>query len=105
MNRIREARKSKGLTMKALGKIVGCAEPTISLYETGQRQPDNDTLVKMADALGTTVDFLLGRGIAPLPDTVDEELTAMIENFRKLYPAEQAEVLSYVAWKLSTHEQ
>lgn len=59
-NRIRELRKGKDLTMKELGKIVGLAESTISQYETGKRQPDNETLLKFAEFFGTTVDYILG---------------------------------------------
>ena len=59
-NNIREARKAYGLTMKELGRRVGAAESSISQYETGRRQPDNEMLLKMAEELDTTVGYLLG---------------------------------------------
>ena len=59
-NNIREARKTRKLTMKQLGELVGAAESSISQYETGKRQPDNEMLLKMAEALETTVGYLLG---------------------------------------------
>lgn len=61
MKKIRELRKRKELTMKQLGELVGVAESTISLYETGKRQPDTETLSRLADIFNTTVDTLLGR--------------------------------------------
>ena len=62
MNRIKELRKSKKLTMSELGELVGgLAQSTISLYESGKRQPDQATLIKIADFFGVTVDYLLGR--------------------------------------------
>lgn len=61
MNRMRETRKQKRMTMKQLGQIIGVAESTISMYETGKHEPDNLTLVKIADALDVTIDYLLGR--------------------------------------------
>ena len=61
MIRLRELRKQKGLTMKQLGDLVGLAESTISLYETGKRQPDQDTMVFFADFFGISIDYLLGR--------------------------------------------
>lgn len=61
MERIKILRRQKSLTMKELGEIVGVSESTISLYENKKRQPDNDTLVKLADALNCSVDYLLGR--------------------------------------------
>ncbi len=60
MENLRYIRKQKGLSMKALGDIIGVAESTISLYETGKRQPDNDTLIKLANTLNVSTDYLLG---------------------------------------------
>lgn len=60
MNNLRTLRKQHGLSMKALGEALGLAESTISLYEAGKRQPDNDTLVKIANFFGVTTDYLLG---------------------------------------------
>lgn len=59
-NRIRELRKQRGLTMKQLGALVGLGESTISQYENGKRQPDNETLLKLSACFGVTVGFLLG---------------------------------------------
>lgn len=60
MNRLREARKRKHLTMKELGTMVGVTEAAISHYELGKRQPDNEIIVKLSNSLGVTVDYLLG---------------------------------------------
>lgn len=59
-NRIRELRRAKGITMKQLGIAVGLAESTISQYENGKRQPDNETLVKLSNFFGVTVGYVLG---------------------------------------------
>lgn len=59
-NRIREIRKALGITMKELGEKIDVAESTISQYETGKRQPDNETLLKLGEALDVSVGFLLG---------------------------------------------
>lgn len=57
--KIRELRLKKGLTMKQLGEILSVAESTISLYERGKRQPDFETLKRIADFFGVTIDYLL----------------------------------------------
>ncbi len=61
MERLREARKKKHLTMKQLGAMVGVTEAAISHYELGKRQPDYDLAVKFSECLGVSVDYLLGR--------------------------------------------
>ena len=59
-NRIRELRRSMGITMKQLGKELGVAESTISHYETGRRQLDNETLLRLGEFFGVTVGYLIG---------------------------------------------
>ena len=61
MKMLRKIRKEKGLTMKQLGAIVGVTEAAISQYETGKREADFETLLKISEALDCTVDYLLGR--------------------------------------------
>lgn len=89
-NRIRELRKKKGMTMKELGRAIGVAESTISQYETGKRQPDNATLLSLAQFLGVTVDCLLGASPAkPQPTPRSQKETELLELFEKLTPEEQ----------------
>ena len=59
-NRIRELRKARKMTMKQLGTVIGVAESTISQYETGKREPDNETLLRLGEFFGVTVGYLLG---------------------------------------------
>lgn len=59
--RLREARKRLGYTMKELGQKVGITEGAVSNYETGKRQPDLAMLIKLADTLEVSTDYLLGR--------------------------------------------
>lgn len=61
MNKIRELRKEKKLTMKQLGAIFSLSESTISLYENGKHYPDMETMQKFADFFNVSVDYLLGR--------------------------------------------
>lgn len=61
MIRLRELRLQRHITMKQLGSVLGLAESTISLYETGKRQPDLDTLVRFANYFDVSVDYILGR--------------------------------------------
>lgn len=56
------AREYKGWNQVDLSNATGIAQGTISRYESGERRgvrPEN--LMKIADATGVTVDFLLGR--------------------------------------------
>lgn len=80
-NRIRELRKQQGITMKQLGEIVDLAESTISQYETGKREPDNETLLKISEYFGVTVGYLIGaeEPKEKLLINDDQELTEYLE--------------------------
>lgn len=56
---LKENRIARGLTQKALAKLLNVSEPTISQYETGARKPDIVTLKKLAAILECTTDQLL----------------------------------------------
>lgn len=60
MKNLRLLRKASNLTMKQLGEIINVSESTISMYETGKREPDQKTLIKIANYFNVSIDFLLG---------------------------------------------
>ncbi|MGN7359963.1 helix-turn-helix domain-containing protein [Paenibacillus sp. SAF-054] len=60
--RIRQLRKQQGLRQWELAERIGLTRAAVGHYEdSARRQPDLNTLVKLADALHTTTDYLLGR--------------------------------------------
>ena len=67
----RAIRERRGLTQVALGERAGMAPASISHFETGQRVPSLESLVKLADALGVSVDELLGRVPADVSTQID----------------------------------
>jgi transcriptional regulator with XRE-family HTH domain len=61
----------RGLTQAELGKRAGMAAASISHFETGQRAPSLESLVRLADALHVSVDTLLGRATAEATAQLD----------------------------------
>ncbi len=59
--RIKKLRESKGLTQKELANQLGLTDGAIGFYEVGKRNPPLDTLNKLADFFGVSIDYLLGR--------------------------------------------
>lgn len=58
--RIRHLRKMKGMTLDDLGAAVGTAASQLSLMENGKREPKLGMLQQLAQALGVSIDQLLG---------------------------------------------
>ena len=59
--RLTELRKEKGVTQKDMSLLLGITRPAYTAYEMGKRQPDYETLIKLADYFNVTIDYLLGR--------------------------------------------
>ena len=59
MNRIRELRKQRKLTQKELAKHLKIADSTLSYWEMGRYEPDNKSLMKLADFFHVSIDHIL----------------------------------------------
>lgn len=61
--RIKMARKAKGLTQKQLGEIIGAAHTSISNWENDQNYPDMDTITRLLETLDISANHLLGNDL------------------------------------------
>lgn len=59
--RIAELRKEKGMTQEELAKALNITRSALSLYEIGKRDPDTETVKKLADFFGVSIDYLMGK--------------------------------------------
>lgn len=57
--RLNETRKSKGFTAQQMADKLLISLSTYRKYESGHRSPSLDTLVRIADILGVSTDYLL----------------------------------------------
>ncbi|WP_080833273.1 LexA family protein [Cohnella massiliensis] len=57
-NQIRKYRKIKKMTQKELGEKIGVKHNTISGYESGTNEPEQNTLFTIADILGVSINDL-----------------------------------------------
>ncbi len=58
-NKLRTLRESNGLLQKQLGNTLGISPSTIGMYEQNRREPDNNTLKKIANFFKVSTDYLL----------------------------------------------
>lgn len=59
--RLKEIRKSKGISQLKLAIDLNTNQNTISRYETGEREPGIVELIKIADYFNISIDYLLER--------------------------------------------
>ena len=67
MNRLKELRKSKGLTQAQFGALWNAPQNTVSNWENGNREISNELLMAFSEYFGVSVDYLIGRDDAPTP--------------------------------------
>lgn len=69
--RLRTLRENINLMQKEVAERLKINQVTYNRYEKGEREPDNDTLKKIADFFNVSTDYLLGRESVSSFDTVD----------------------------------
>ena len=76
--RLIKQRTAKRLSQYDLARLLGLSRGQISNYELGTRRPDYETLTKLADFFGVSVDYLLGRVDDPSPRHANAEASRLI---------------------------
>jgi len=85
--RLKQLRIIRGLTQQDLSERANIAQRNITRYENNESDPNGETLYRIAVALDTSTDYLLGLTDDPTPPTRSPELTELeqriIEAFRR----------------------
>ena len=71
--RIKMLREKRGLSQSEVAKRLGVARTTYSGYELGTREPDQNTLMKLARFFDVSVDYLIGNTDNPTPPDGNNE--------------------------------
>ncbi len=58
--RLRDKRKSLGLTQTQLGELIGVGKAAICCYEKELRNPTIENIIEFMQILGVSADYLLG---------------------------------------------
>lgn len=59
--RLKELRKSRKLSQQKLAMDLNINQNSVSRYETGEREADYTTLIRLADYFNVSIDYLLER--------------------------------------------
>lgn len=75
--RIREERRRLNLTQAELAEAIDISDTYMGAIERGERSLTLDTLVRLVNRLGVTVDYMLA-------DSVSDNDTNIMEQFRQI---------------------
>lgn len=79
IKRLKILRKAKSLNQKDVAKTLGFSQQRYQFYESGRNEPDNVTLIKLADYFNVSTDYLLGNTDDPTPPDAKKEASAVFE--------------------------
>lgn len=103
--KIASARKEKGMTQEMLAEQLGGTRQAVARWETGLSVPDAGMLVRIAGALDTTVNDLLGeeepeqgRDLAAELEALNRQLAEREERSRRRWRAFFAAVGILALW-------
>lgn len=81
---LKQLRISEGKTQVEIAKAINITQYTYSNYETGYTEPNIETLIKLADYYGVSLDYLVGRKFKNELGYLTENEKQLLTNFRNL---------------------
>ena len=96
MNRLKELRKQQNLTQDDIAKMLNTKQQTYQRYEIEQSEPNLDTLCKLADYYGVTLDYLIGRNYKNELGYINDSEKELLNNFRQLKPINQIKIIAEI---------
>lgn len=101
MEQLRIIREKRNITQVRLSIAAEVSQETISSYESGKTFPSAKTLIKLANFLNTSTDYLLERIKDDTPLTqitneiVDQDLTKLLNNYVLLNNNQKKDLIWY----------
>lgn len=86
--RLRLLREERKLAQKEIADLLSVSQSSIGKYESDQRTPDPNSIIKLAVFFDVSTDFLLGHSgirnpLKSLSQDLPEEALKEIEQFKK----------------------
>ena len=105
MIRLKDVRNKFKMQQKDVCLSLNIPQNTYSQYENGKREPDSETLSRIADFFNVSVDYLLGRTDEPSVKSLDEQLEgidfALWGEVRDLTDEEKQDIINFAKFTKS----
>lgn len=101
MIRFKECRNKKGVTQQDVADVLNITRAGYSNIENGKREPDYESLCKLADYFEVSIDYLLGR--TNNPALIDEVFAAHTMDHSDLAPELAEKLEEYKQMLIKTY--
>ena len=104
---IKKLRIEAGKSQQEMAKILNLSQTGYSAYEIGKSEPNVDTLIKLADYFGTTIDNIVGHEVSYLIDRsqFSETQLNIIDTIKKLPEDTCRRIEAYVMGALMAEDE
>lgn len=96
MNKLKELRNKENLTQKDLAQMLNVGISTYLGYEKETSEPTIETLVKLANYYGVTMDYLIGRDFKNELGYLNDSEKELLNAFRQLKPINQIKIIAEI---------
>lgn len=86
-NNLKTLRKLNSVSQKKLAQVLGISENSYQRYEYSTREPDIDTIKKIAEYFEISIDFLMGHGIFSNWNTITMYQNEILHAISDWYPS------------------
>ncbi|MED4649363.1 helix-turn-helix transcriptional regulator [Bacillus inaquosorum] len=95
--KIKKLREGKKMKQQEVADKLGIARTTYASYEQGKREPDHETLIKIADYYNVTIDFLLrGESQETRDEIFNEQARKILEDPDTLVAAADGKITASI---------
>ena len=106
--RLKDLRKSKGVSQEQVAHDLGLSLRGYQNYEYGQREPNIEMILKLAEYYNVTTDYLLEKEPTPLDQFENIIFTKEMENdmnadYKRLLPQDKAVIARIVKALANSH--
>ncbi len=95
--------EKRGMTQRTLAEKLGTTEVTVSRYTSGQRTPNVETTVAIAEVLNVSIDQLVGYE-APAAPRQSPDVTILLSCYAKASAADRSVLWSLMDRYMTTEQ-
>ena len=94
--KLQELRKERKISQQELANELNINVMTYNNWEKEKREPNIETLIKLADFYNVTIDYLIGRDYSNDVGYLSDAERELLNNFKQLKPLNQIKILAEI---------
>lgn len=101
MEILKELRRKHNYSQQQVADLLGISRQGYNNYELGNREPDQKTIVKLAEIFNVTTDYLLGKNSHSIDIELEGVNFALFTEANELTEENKKDVLEFIRYKKS----